>query len=116
MDKMWKILDGENSGKTQESLGPCLGGGTFLPQRWEGRKRTGDNPGKFWGGLVGLGTGRKENIIQGKGPIYLVKLELKACRGGLQWLWNCNEESTIDEEKGLLVSLTLTGEGCVEAA
>lgn len=43
----------------------------------------GDDPGKFGGRLVGLGRGRKENIIRRMGSIYLIKLESKACRGGL---------------------------------
>lgn len=38
---------------------------------------------EFWSGLVGLGSGREDHIIQGMSSIYLVKLELKACRGSL---------------------------------
>lgn len=36
-----------------------------------------DDPRKFWGGLVGLGTGREDDIIRGMGSIYLAKLELQ---------------------------------------
>lgn len=64
----------------------------------------GDDAGKFWGGLVGLGTGREDNIIPGMGSRYLVKLESKACRS-LQWLWNCNDVSITDVEKGWFVCL-----------
>ena len=57
------MLHGENSGKRQEQLGPWQVEGTLLPQRQEGRKRVSDDPGKFWGGQLGLGMGGEGNII-----------------------------------------------------
>lgn len=63
-----------------------------------------DELGKFLCRLMGLGRGREGNIA-GLVSLFLVKLELKSCRESLKWLWNCNEESTIDEEKVVLCLL-----------